>query len=294
MEMPIINPMEMPNLNSHSAHLRDCRIRTCWIAAENALQHIRRNINQIDKVLARWQLSDSDYAVCAGFDESAIRSSLDLQREDIHVFIFSERFRRPPKKLLDKLGKIFCPFDSILFMNSTAYRIPDFRNGEIMWSLDDFFCLPASMFVETVTNFSMEPAAASCVNTEPNESGGIQCQKSGKPHGAEGATYTGAKCKKEVENEGQGHGTDKGPCLRSNLPLEGASDAGQSVPINFHVISNIHSQDCESSFQTITTEGSFSFEVSFAGIAKYYMIGYEETFFSSGGPDTPQICQMSR
>jgi hypothetical protein len=92
---------------------------TYLIAAERALHHLECNLPQIDKIFSDFQIPQSDYGVCAGFDQEQVRLGF---YEQIHVFIRSEVHDMP--SLLSELGSVFAPFPAILFTETSSYDIP--------------------------------------------------------------------------------------------------------------------------------------------------------------------------
>ena len=118
---------------------------TCWIAAEHALQHVRNNISSISEVFGRWNFQKPEYVVLAGFDESLIKSGVGYL-EQIHVFVTTGVDATSP--LLSELGRSFSPFSSILFTESSSYRLPVFKDDGSEWDFDELVYYTASKFAD--------------------------------------------------------------------------------------------------------------------------------------------------
>ena len=118
---------------------------TCWIAAEHALQHVRNNISSISDIFGRWKFQKSEYVVLAGFDESLIKSGVGYL-EQIHVFVIAEVDATSP--LLSELGRLFSPFSSILFTESSSYHLPVFKDDGSVWEFDELVYYTASKFAD--------------------------------------------------------------------------------------------------------------------------------------------------
>ena len=126
-------------------------ITTCWIAAEHALQHARNNISSVSKVFDKWRIQKSEYVVLAGFDESLIKSGVGYL-EQIHIFVISEV--DPSSPLLTELGRLFSPFSSTLFTESSSYRLPVFKDDGSEWEFDELVYLTASKFDDDASGYS--------------------------------------------------------------------------------------------------------------------------------------------
>ena len=119
------------------------RTTICWIAAEHALQHARNNMSSVSKVFDRWQIQKSEYVIHAGFDESLIKSGFGYL-EQIHIFVFTKVDATSP--LLSELGRLFSPFSSILFSESSTYCLPVFKDDGSIWEFDKLIDFTASKF----------------------------------------------------------------------------------------------------------------------------------------------------
>ena len=132
----------VPNCHLSSLPQHLLGTTTCWIAAEQALQHARNNISLVSEVFDKWQIQKSDYGVHAGFDESLIKSGVGFL-EQIHVFVLGEV--DPTSPLLSELGRLFSPFSSTLFTESSSYRLPVFKDDGSIWEFDELVYFAASI-----------------------------------------------------------------------------------------------------------------------------------------------------
>ena len=105
------------------------------IAAESALEGIQGKEMAIEAAFNNFNISRSEYAVLAGFNESLMRSGTGYLQE-IHIFCSVEIAQRA-EPFVTKLGKILSPLLGVLFTPSSTYRIPVFKNDETLLSWDE-------------------------------------------------------------------------------------------------------------------------------------------------------------
>ena len=155
-------------------------ITSCWIAAEHALQHATNNISSVSKVFDKWKFQKSDYAVLAGFDESLVKSGVGYL-EQIHVFVFAEV--DPSSSLLTELGRLFSPFSSILFTESSSYRLPVFKDDGTEWEFDELVYLTVSKFADNRSSAKTPPNIISLNNQNSSSADGSSHERSGSGSG---------------------------------------------------------------------------------------------------------------
>ena len=169
--------------------------------------------------------------------------------EQIHVFISAEVNAK--SSLLSELGKVFSPFSSILFTESSSYRLPLFKDDGSIW--DTNLLYPARPL--TIIGLSQTPSLA-------DHSTGFSQGGSGR----EGGTLEKGK-ERDVRDEDKADENDKNP---SNKPEDppgylGGIPAG-TANILFEIASEIHLiQDDQNAFkfQTLNLHGSLAIEVLF-------------------------------
>ena len=237
---------------------------TCWIAAEHALQHARNNISFVSEVFVKWQVQRSEYVVLAGFDESLIKSGVGYL-EQIHVFITTEVDTTSP--LFSELGRLFSPFSSILFTESSSYRLPVFKDDGSIWEFDELVYFTASKFSDgglsaktplTVISLSQTP------NLTDSTSSGFSQSSSGSREGEKNKKQRSEKGKeRDTGDKDEAGKDDKDPSDDPDDP-PGDQDRITSGPIEifFEIASEIHpTQGKQNTFQTLTMHGSLAIEV---------------------------------
>ena len=236
-------------------------------------------MSSVSEVFDKWQIQKSEYVVHAGFDESLIKSGVGFL-EQIHVFILTEV--DPTSPLLPELGKLFSPFSSTLFTESTSYRLPVFKDDGSVWEFDELVYYTASKFADggssaktplTIISLSQTPSLTDGM-TGPSESES-QSTGSSSSHGGEGEMNKkwGLEKGRGKENDmgdKDDAGKDNNLKDHSNDPDDplGGQDGTIAVPgpakISFEVASEIYPiQDEGIAFQTLTIHGSLTIKVLF-------------------------------
>ena len=185
-------------------------------AAKHALQHLQQYEPEIKAAFSHSMISETDYILLAGFNESVIHSGIGYLQE-IHVL--SRSISPPDTTLLLTLGKIFSPFPGMIFttMPPYHYKTPVFtREGEVQgW--DEI--LLSQTFTYTALqkeNPVQEMELMSATNLSANE------QK------ASGSGSTGGENsnnKKEEENVPQKGGTGD-DCVDDDKDFDNDSEGG--------------------------------------------------------------------
>jgi hypothetical protein len=234
---------------------------TCWIAAEHALQHARSKILSVSDAFDRWKIQKSEYIVHAGFDESLIRSGVGYL-EQIHVFIPAKVDATSP--LLLELGRIFSPFSSILFTESSSYHLPVFKDDGNVWEFDELVYFTASKFADGGSSAKTPLTVISISQTPSLTNSQTSCFSQGGSGNGEGGENEKRRSKKGKERDrGEEEEADKGD--------EGDNSSDDSlgdqlgtitgpVEISFEIISQIYLNE-QSTFQMLTMHGSFTIKV---------------------------------
>ena len=237
---------------------------TCWIAAEHALQHVRNNISSVSEVFDRWKFQNSEYIVLAGFDESLIKSGVGYL-EQIHVFIIAEIDATCP--LLSELGRMFSPFSSILFTESSSYRLPVFKDDGSIWEFDELVHFTASKFVNDGTS-AKTPLIIISLSQTPSGDGVTGSSQSS----SESSSQEKGKARDMGDNFKDSDEADKDDEDAYDNPEDppGDQDArprGISLKITSEIIQDIQNasdsetQDKQNIFQTIIMNGGLTIEV---------------------------------
>ena len=243
-------------------------ITTCWIAAENALEHARNNISFVSEVFDKWQIQKSEYIVLAGFDESLIKSSIGYL-EQIHVFVVAEVDATSP--LLSELGRLFSPFSSILFTESSSYRLPVLKDDGSIWEFDELVYFTALKSADD-GSIAKTPLSIISLSQTPSQADGPTDFSQ-----SDSGTGSGEGEKNGNVDKGKERGTgDKGDANKDNKDPSGNPDNPDNPPegqngitagpakITIIIDSDIHLiQDKKhpGPFQILTMCGSLTIEV---------------------------------
>ncbi|KAF8816177.1 hypothetical protein BYT27DRAFT_7238041 [Phlegmacium glaucopus] len=127
-----MNPMKkwIEMLGSHTVSTQ------VLIAAEGALKYVcdtGKNA-EIKAAFLDLQILESEYLVLAGFNEALIQTGFGYL-EEIHIFCCIEITN--PQSLLSRLGNILTPYPGIVFMPSSVYQTPVFKDDGAIWDYND-------------------------------------------------------------------------------------------------------------------------------------------------------------
>jgi stromal membrane-associated protein len=254
---------------------------TCWIAAEHALRHVERYRSQIETTFEHHNIRRSQYAVCAGFDESCIRRGSGYL-EQIHIFTLSTILATSP--LLTELGKILSPFSSILFTESSRFSLPVYKDDGTIWEFDELVFEMASKYLDHGSTAAMCPTVISLSQTTNNKADESQQDSGGDGESIE-KDSRGSKEKGKGQNRNNGngsenpgdpsrdgnHGSDH-PANSGDMDIDGDPDdpdpegetkeTTNSPNIAFEVVSNIYTNgNLSQTFQQINTAGRLTIQV---------------------------------
>ena len=235
----------------------------CWIAAEHALQHAKNNISLVSEVFGRWQIQKSEYVVHAGFDESLIKSGVGYL-EQIHVFVITEVDATSP--LLSELGRLFSPFSSILFTESSSYCLPVFKDDGSVWEFDELVYFTASKVADGGSSAKTPLTIISLSSQTPSLADGMAGFSQSSSGSGEGGKNKKRRLEKGKERD-TGDNNDKG-CKDNKDPSDNPNDllgdqGAGPAKIFFEIASEIHHliEDKWNTFQTLTMHGSLTIEV---------------------------------
>lgn len=263
---------------------------TCWIAAENALQHIQKNLPQIEDIFKRYHIEKTQYGLYAGFDEYCFQANVGLL-EQVHIFTLSMIPSTSP--LLSELGKVLSPFSSILFTESSALFLPIYKaDGVTPWEFNDLVFETASKYMDHGSTAAMYPTVISLFQNreegeerDGNENGGGEKGKGRdgngdggeeiqeKEKGGEGGNGNGG----EGKGEGKGKGRDDGKGGEGIEKDDDSEDPGYpdsdpenettnsphiSFEVNSHILSEPKNSQSRSQFdQSIRMTGGLTIKV---------------------------------
>jgi hypothetical protein len=176
-------------------------LTTCWIAAEHALQHIARRRPRIEAAFGRYEITRSQYAVYAGFDESCIRRGSGYL-EQIHIFTLSTILATSP--LLTELGSVLSPFSSILFTESSSFQLPVYKDDGTIWDFEELFFATASKHLDRGSTAAMCPTVISVSQTQTTNS------KASEPSRVSGSGDKETQGSMGNQEKGKGRDKDNG------------------------------------------------------------------------------------
>ena len=236
---------------------------TFWIAAEHALQHIQKNQSQIEDAFATHHISKFEYVLYAGFDESLIHAEIGYL-EQIHVFSSASVI---VTSLLSQLGRIFSPFSSILFTESSIYELPVYKSDGTTWIFDELVFQVASKLVDQGLTAAMYPTVISLSGTSDDHKSNLFGDKPPEKSGSNDEGKKGTKKGKEKdETSGGGRsGKDKDNTDDDSDKDSSREPGNPTEPptVSFDVVSEMFGiQDgVEKLFQLLTVQGQLTIHV---------------------------------
>ena len=243
---------------------------------------MRNNISSVSEVFGRWQIQKSEYVVLAGFDESLIKSGVGYL-EQIHVFIVTEV--DATSSLFSELGRLFSPFSSIVFTESSSYHLPVFKDDGSVWEFDELVYYTASKFADGGSS-AKNPLTIISLNNTPSQADdatGFMPSGSGSEEGEMNKKQRLEKGKErdkgDKEDKDKANKGDKDPSDNPNDPPGGQDGIITGPAIFFNITSKIHLNENErntlqtvvkhddaydskqNAFQTLTVHGKLTIKV---------------------------------
>ena len=216
---------------------------------------MKDNITSVSEVFGRWKIQKYEYVVLAGFDESLIKSGVGYL-EQIHVFIIVEVNATSP--LLSELGRLFSPFSSILFTESSSYHLPVYKDNGSVWEFDELVYFTASKFADggsssktplTIISLSQTPSLADGTT-------GFSQRSSGSGEGEKNKKQRLEKGKeRDTGDKDEADKDDKDPSDDPEDPLGDQDGIIAGPAIFFDITSDIHLNESEwNTLQTLTLQ----------------------------------------
>ena len=215
-------------------------------------------MSSVSKVFGRWKIQESDYVILAGFDESLIKSGVGYL-EQIHVFIISEI--NATSSLLSELGRLFSPFSSILFTESSSYHLPVFKDNGSVWEFEELVYYTASKFADggsgaktplTIISLAQThslPVADNTADFAPSGSGSGEGENNKKQRLDKG------KGRDTGDKKDEGSKDNKDPSGDPNDPSGDQVKIIAGPQIIFDITSKIHlNEDEQNTLQTLTED----------------------------------------
>ncbi|KIK05379.1 hypothetical protein K443DRAFT_91432 [Laccaria amethystina LaAM-08-1] len=182
------------------------------LVATAALQHLQQFEAEIKAALSFSRISEMDYILLAGFNESVIHSGIGYL-EEIHVILKSEF--PPNSALLFSLGRIFSPFPGMIFTTCLPYGIqtPVFNSEGKTQEWDEVLFTQAYTYTTLRMGNAMKEMALMSANN---------CHHEGKvPSGSGSGGDVERNEKKQGDNMPQGREIDNDPQRGSEQDSEG-------------------------------------------------------------------------
>jgi hypothetical protein len=231
----------------------------------------------VSEVFDRWNIQKSEYVVHAGFDESLIKSGVGYL-EQIHIFIIAEVDTTSESSLLTELGRLFSPFSSTLFTESSSHRLPVFKDDGSIWEFDELVYFTASKFTDGGSSAKTPLSIISLCQTHGVADSTTGSSQSSSGCSASGDAGEGEKNKKQRLEKGKER--DMGDKDEADKDDKDSSDDPEDPPgdrdgiiaglakISFqiaaeilHLSPNEDEIDEWKTFQTLTMHGRLSIEV---------------------------------
>ena len=252
------------------------------LAAKTALHHLQHCEAEVKAALSLSGISEIDYILLAGFNESVIHSGIGYV-EEIHVLLKS---KFPSNSdLLSSLGRIFSPFPGMVFITCPPYfrKTPVFNNEGKTQEWDEVVFTQAHTYTTLRMGNKMKEMELMSANIYPTEgeapsgsgSGGSGDENEKKQ---EGYPPQGRRIDDDPqrggENNSEGDENDSEGDDPDNPDLKGSSGADLSK-ISFNIQTEIYptappvlSSEPSSSrpskfFQVLQLEGSITVQVGY-------------------------------
>ena len=231
-------------------------------------------MSSVSQVFDKFQIQKSDYVVLAGFDESLVKSGVGYL-EQIHIFTIAQVNLPSSESLFTELGRLFSPFSSTLFTESSSYRLPVFKDDGSIWEFDELVYLTVSKFADDGSSASAKPpptiislnnqnsSSADGFSQSKGSSGSGEGEKNKKSKGK--GKDTGDKAPKDNNNSSDKPAGNDPPGDGDGTPAASGRDSPPDSEITIAVDSEIyHNQEQdkpEGPSQTLTMLGRLTIEV---------------------------------
>ena len=191
------------------------------LVAKTALQHLQKCDAEIKATLSLSQISQMDYILLAGFNESVIHAGIGYL-EEIHLILKTEF--PPDDALLSSLGRIFSPFPGMIFTTCPLYcfRTPVFNSEGKAQEWDEVVFTQAHTYTTLQMGHTLKEMELMSVNIGPNEEKVLS--GSGSAGGGDGNE------KKQGKNIPQGRRVDDDPQRDGEKDSEGDDNDKEDDP----------------------------------------------------------------
>lgn len=201
-----------------------------FVVAQEALNHLERNLAVFQKIFADFHIQQSDYRLLAGFDEDIIRDHLGFLNQ-IHLLIRSEP--EDITSFLSRLSPALEGFSAFVFTDKSTYRIPS--------SLPEFNNIGRRATYKTTRELP------SCISTLSQDVGNVTSTVGGpsvqSSNGMDGSRRKGKEREVPERNSPPGPGTRADGDADPESPGPDGDDDTRSAVISFCVTSHLHQYD---------------------------------------------------
>jgi hypothetical protein len=249
------------------------------LVAKTALKHLQQCEAEIKTTLSLLGISEMDYILLAGFNESVMHSGIGYL-EEIHVILKSEF--PSDSDLLSSLGRIFSPFPGVIFTTSPPYtfQTPVFNSEEKAREWDEVVFTQAHTYTTLQMGHTMKEmelmSATICSNEGkvPSGSGsgggGDGNEKKQRENIPPGKKKLDSNSQKGSEKDSEGDDDDSEGYDSDNPDSKGSS--GADLPeISFTIQTEIYPEvealagsDSSKFLQALQLEGSITIQVGYS------------------------------
>jgi hypothetical protein len=239
------------------------------LGAEGALKHMKEIEAKLKMTFSSFQIPQSGYCVCAGFNESLIELEVGYVQE-IHAFTM---IQVPASSLITELGKLFSPYPGVLFTSSSSHQTPVFKDDGSVWDFDELLLSRNEKYhaIDPRGTMNSDIIVAHACGVL-NDAEGTSSSASSTGGGMSGGDNRQARGDSRRGNER--HGEDQNPQDHSNNQEDDCPDDGDPgdpnfkrkatavLPdVSFDVLANIHCNGSDGSsipFQELQINGTLT------------------------------------
>ena len=226
-------------------------------------------MSSVFQIFDKCQIQKSDCVVLAGFDESLVKSGVGYL-EQIHVFTIAEVNPSSSESLFTELGRLFSPFSSSLFTESSSYRLPVFKDDGSEWEFDELVYLTVSKFADhgsgaktpptiiSLNNQNSSSAASDGFSQSKGSSGSGEGEKNKKSKGKgrdEADKNDKSSPDKNTDNDPPGDGDGDG------IPAASGQNSPREITIAVDSEVYHNEEQDKGPSQTLTMLGSLTIQV---------------------------------
>ena len=166
---------------------------------------------------------------------------------------------------MSELGRLFSPFSSILFTESSSYHLPVFKDDGSIWEFDELVYFTASKFVDGGSSAKMPLTIISLSQTSSMANGDFSQSSSGSGEGEKNEKTWRRSEKGKERDTGDKDEADKGYKDNNDPSDDPEGDQGGIIAasgpakISFEIASEIETE--LNIFQTLIMHGKLTIEV---------------------------------